>query len=81
MTEASWRLQRKGSSDKQSIKREKSLIWVNVSANMQWEAISLNSAGDKPDRLNRGFTVKCLLINKYSELSLSEGWLLSTIES
>ena len=45
-----------------------SLIWVNVTANMQWEAISLNSAGDKPDRLNRGFIVKCLLINKYSEL-------------
>ena len=68
MTEASWRLQRKGSSDKQSIKREISLMWVYVTAYMQWKAISLNSADDKPDRLNRGFTVKCLLINKYSEL-------------
>ena len=49
-----------------------SLIEANFTVNMQWEAISLNSAGDnyKPDRLNRGFTVKCLLINKYSELSL-----------
>ena len=47
-----------------------SLTEANFTVNIQWEAISLNSAGDKPDRLNRGFTVKCLLINKYSELSL-----------
>ena len=39
-----------------------SLTEANFTVNMQWEAISLNSAGDKPDRLNRGFTVKCLLI-------------------
>ena len=45
-----------------------SLIGVNFTVNMQWEAIALNSAGNKPDRFNRGFTVKCLLINKYSEL-------------
>ena len=46
-----------------------SLIGVNFTVNMQWEAISLNSAFffkyDKPDSLNRGFTVKCLLINYY----------------
>ena len=47
-----------------------SLIEANFTVNMQWETISLNYAGDKPYRLNRGFTVKCLLINEYSELSL-----------
>ena len=80
MTGASWRLQRKGSSHKQSINDQLN-VGQRYSKYANWEAISLNSAGDKPDRLNRGFTVKCLLINKYSERSLSEGWLLSTIES
>ena len=39
-----------------------SLIEANFTVNMQCAANFLNSAGDKPDRLNRRFTVKCLLI-------------------
>ena len=31
------------------------------------ELLSLSLGCDKPNRLNRGLTVECLLINKYSE--------------